>query len=230
MRQAAHSLQWCSETLSWNLAWVPSWSVCGKDVQSVPHLVSKPGLTAKEALSLGSQLGLARARCWDAVALLLPVPLWGLPPCSHAEYGEAGVPAAGSEVCRNATKGGAGPWQETLKFLLVCARPQCLQCYCNVIMTAFMRRHSFTYSVARQRSLTFLRTVLQNLLPQGLCGIHGRALQGYCAIGSPLVCFSWSVCAVHRCGAIQGFGMSELMLTGGASQITEGTHKAEQRL
>ena len=32
-------------------------------------------------------------------------------------------------------------------------------------MTVFMRRHSFTYSVAVQRSLIFHRTVLQNLLP-----------------------------------------------------------------
>lgn len=60
-----HSLQWHSEKLPLNLgsAWVPAWSVCGEDVQSMPHLVSNPGVTAKAALALGSQLGLARVRC-----------------------------------------------------------------------------------------------------------------------------------------------------------------------
>lgn len=53
------SLQWHSEQLSLNLAWVPAWSVCGEDVQSVPHWAGTPGVTAKEALALGSQLGLA---------------------------------------------------------------------------------------------------------------------------------------------------------------------------
>lgn len=58
-----HSLQCHPEKLPLNLAWVLVWSVCGEDVQSVPHLVSNPGVTAKEALALGSQLGLAPVRC-----------------------------------------------------------------------------------------------------------------------------------------------------------------------
>lgn len=59
MRYVVLSLQWHSEQLSLNLAWVPAWSVCGEDVQSVPHWAGSPGVTAKEALALGSQLGLA---------------------------------------------------------------------------------------------------------------------------------------------------------------------------
>lgn len=58
-----HSLQWHFKRLSLNLAWVSAWSVCGEDVQSVLHLVSNPGMTAKAALALSSQLGLARVRC-----------------------------------------------------------------------------------------------------------------------------------------------------------------------
>lgn len=58
-----HSLQWHSEKLSLSVARVPAWSVCGEDVQSVPLLVSNPGVPAKAALALGRQLGLAPVRC-----------------------------------------------------------------------------------------------------------------------------------------------------------------------
>lgn len=47
--------------------------------------VSVTGEIPEEPLSLGCHLGLKRASCWDAPAesLLLPVPIWDLPPGGH---------------------------------------------------------------------------------------------------------------------------------------------------
>lgn len=98
-------------------------------------------------------------------------------------------------------------------------------------MTAFMRRHSFTYSVAGKRSLTFHRTFLQNLLPhipkaKSFVGFMEGLDRHLVQLGALQ---SSSPGLFVQCVGVD-LEMSMVVFTGGASQIIEGGHRAEQRL
>lgn len=66
--------------------------------------VSITGEIPEEPLFLGCQMGLNRASCWDAPAesLLLPVPVWNLPPGGHVLPRRSWAPSCwfdGSQQC-----------------------------------------------------------------------------------------------------------------------------------